>query len=79
MGLHVSKTILNFFETQVEFNTIWVYTFSKFFFEVFVTFLKIKIGQNVYFFLWAIYTRLCWLHVHNQQDNNMLGHKKIES
>ena len=32
---------------------------------------------KAYFFLWTIYIRLCRLYVNNQQDNNMLGHKKF--
>ena len=33
--------------------------------------------QKSYFCLPTIYIRLSWLHIHNQQDNNMFGKKKI--
>ena len=50
MGLNVAKTIFDLFETQVEFNTIWVYWFLKFFFGVFVTFL-LKYAKSIHFSL----------------------------
>ena len=51
--------------------------FLKSLYWVFVTF-QFKVGKT-YFILWTICIRLCWLHVHNGQDNALCGHKKIVS
>ena len=41
MGFNVAKTIFKFIETQVKFNTIWVYTFLNLIFGVFIPFQRI--------------------------------------
>ena len=67
-----------FYSLTLKFNLIQLglYVYNLFF-AVLVTFLLTY--AKAYFILWTIYIRLCWLHVHNQQHNNMLGHKKIKS
>ena len=63
---------------KLKFNSIqfWVYTFFKLIFSSSSLFFYWNTPKT-YFFLWPTYIRLCWLHVHNQQANNMFGHKKI--
>ena len=74
------------FMWQKQFKIYWNSSFIQyklclyffFFFSflcVFVPFL-LKYAKT-YFFLWTIYIRLCWRHVHNCQNNEIFGHKQI--
>ena len=71
--LMCQKTFFLFW--KLKFNSI---QFGSIHFRViFMMFLSLLRWNTpkAWFFLWAIYIRLCWLNVHNQQDNNILGHK----
>ena len=52
------------------------YTFLKHCCVCFCHLLTQSSKQNM-FCVPTINIRLCWLHVQNQRDNNMLGHKKL--
>ena len=76
MGLKVAKTIFLIFLNSIFYQyNLGLYDF-KIVFWCFCHFF-IKIRQKRTFLGGDIYIRFCWLHVHNQQDNNMLGHKKL--